>query len=78
MEWIRLHFESATGRMGYAVGYKKNLVLKALDPTGIEIEKWTLVGSMITNIDFGGFDYSDDALADITITIQMDRCLLAA
>jgi hypothetical protein len=35
IEWIRLHFESATGRMGYAVGYKKNLVLKALDPTGL-------------------------------------------
>ena len=29
MEWVRLHAESATGRMGYAVGYKKNLVLKA-------------------------------------------------
>lgn len=78
MEWVRLHFETATGRMGYAVGYKKNLVLKALDPTGVEVEKWTLVGSMITNIDFGGFDHSDDALADITINVQMDKCLLAA
>ena len=78
MEWIRLHFETATGRMGYAVGYKKNLVLKALDPTGVEVEKWTLVGSQITNIDFGGYDYSDDALADITINVQMDKCLLAA
>ena len=78
MEWVRLIYESATGRMGYAIGYKKNLVLKALDPTGIEVEKWTLIGSYITNIDFGGYDHSDDALADISITIQPDRCLLAS
>ena len=77
MEWVRLHFETTTGRMGYAIGYKKNLVLKALDPPGSEIEKWTLIGSMITNVDFGGYDYSDDALADITISIQMDKCILA-
>jgi len=77
MEWVRLHYETTTGRMGYAIGYKKNLVLKALDPPGSEIEKWTLIGSMITNVDFGGYDYGDDALADITITIQMDKCILA-
>ena len=75
MEWIRLHAESATGRMGYAVGYKKNLVLKALDPTGAEVEKWTLVGCFITDGNFGEFDYSSDDLADVAITIQPDLCL---
>lgn len=78
MEWIRLHFEPSTGRMGYAVGYKKNLVLKALDPTGIEVEKWTLIGSQITNIDFNDYDYSDDDLARVNITVRMDRCILEA
>lgn len=78
MEWIRLHFETATGRMGYALGYKKNLVLKALDPTGVEVEKWTLVGSMVTNADFGTYDHSDDGIANINITVRMDKCLLAA
>lgn len=78
MEWVRLHFESATGRMGYAVGYKKNLVLKGLDPTGQDVEKWTLVGCMITNAEFGDYDYGSDDLSEVTITIQPDRCLLGA
>jgi len=78
MEWVRLHFESATGRMGYAIGYKKNLVLKALDPTGVEIEKWTLIGCQITSASFDDYDYSADDVAMVNITIQPDRCLLAA
>ena len=34
MEWVRTHAESVTGRMGYAAGYKKNIDLEMLDPTG--------------------------------------------
>lgn len=78
MEWINLHFETATGRMGYAIGYKKNLSLKALDPTGIEVEKWSLIGCMVTNVGFGNYDYSSDDIAEVSITIRMDKCLLAA
>jgi len=78
MEWIRLHAESATGRMGYAIGYKKNLVLKALDPTGVEVEKWTLIGCLITSASFDDYDYSADDIAKVKITIQPDRCLLNA
>jgi len=78
MEWIRLHAENATGRMGYAIGYKKNLVLKALDPTGVEVEKWTLIGCLITSASFDDYDYSADDIAKVKITIQPDRCLLNA
>lgn len=78
MEWVRLHFETATGRMGYAIGYKKNLVLKALDPTGADVEKWTLVGCMITSAEFGEYDYGSDDISKVNITIQPDKCLLAA
>lgn len=78
MEWVRLHAESATGRQGYAIGYKKNLVLKALDPTGVEVEKWTLIGCLITNASFDDFDYGADDVAKVKITIQPDRCLLNA
>lgn len=78
MEWVRLHFEPSTGRMGYAVGYKKNLVLKALDPVGVEVEKWTLVGCMITNAEFDDYDYSADDISTVSITIRPDRCLLDA
>jgi hypothetical protein len=75
MEWVRLHAESATGRMGYALGYKKNLVLKALDPAGAEVEKLTLIGSFITSAKFDDFDYGTDDISKVEITVQPDRCL---
>jgi len=76
MEWVRLHAESLTGRMGYAAGYKKNILLKALDPTGVEVEKWTLRQCQITSIDFGDNDYGSDELTNITVTIQPWMCVL--
>lgn len=76
MEWVRLHAESLTGRMGYAAGYKKNVLLKSLDPTGIEVEKWFLEQCMITGINFGDNSYEDDALTTITLELQPWRCIL--
>jgi hypothetical protein len=76
MEWVRLHAESLTGRMGYAAGYKKNILLKALDPTGIEVEKWFLEQCSIVSIDFGDNDYSSDELQKITLELQPWRCIL--
>lgn len=76
MEWVRLHAESLTGRMGYAAGYKKNIILKSLDPTGIEVEKWFLEQCQITQIDFGDNDYTSDDLTNISLTLQPWRCIL--
>lgn len=76
MEWVRLHAESLTGRMGYAVGYKKDLILKAVDPTGVEIEKWLIEQAMITNVDFGTNEQSDDEVQTVSFTIQPYRCIL--
>ncbi len=75
MEWVRLHAESVTGRMGYAAGYKKNVTLEMLDPTGVVIERWKLVNTMMTNADFGTLDYNSGDLADITVTLRSDRCI---
>ena len=76
MEWVRLHAESITGRMGYAAGYKKDIILYSLDPTGVEVEKWTLEQCQIVSIDFGDNDYSSDDLTNITLEIQPWRCIL--
>jgi hypothetical protein len=65
-----------TGRMGYAAGYKKNILLKELDPTGIEVAKFFLEQCMITSIDFGDNDHTSDEISNITITIQPWRCIL--
>ena len=76
MEWVRLHAESVTGRMGYAAGYKQDIDLELLDPTGVVIEKWILQGCILTSVDFGQLGYGQDSLVDITATIQPDRCIL--
>lgn len=76
MEWVRLCAESVTGRMGYAAGYKKNVDIEMLDPTGVVVEKWILEGTFMTDVNFGTLAYSQDALADVTATMQMDRCIL--
>ena len=76
MEWVRLCAESVTGRMGYAAGYKKNVDIEMLDPTGVVVEKWILEGTFLTDVGFGTLDYKSDGLADISATLRMDRCIL--
>jgi hypothetical protein len=76
MEWFRLHAESVTGRMGYAAGYKKDVDLEMLDPTGVVVQKWTLVGTWLPDLNFNELDYNNDALATIDVTLRMDRCIL--
>jgi hypothetical protein len=76
MEWFRLHAESVTGRMGYAAGYKKDIELEMLDPTGVVIEKWIIQGCFLTSLNFGDLDYKADDLASIDCSIRMDRCIL--
>ena len=76
MEWTRLHAESVTGRMGYAAGYKKDIDLEMLDPTGIVVEKWILQGTFLTDVNFNDLGYSDEGLANITATLRPDRCIL--
>jgi hypothetical protein len=76
MEWVRLHAESVTGRMGYAAGYKKNIDLELLDPTGVVVEKWIMEGTFLTNVAFGTLAYGSEGLATISATLRPDRCIL--
>lgn len=78
MEWNNLQGEDATGRMGYAVGYKKNLTMKGLDPVGTDIESWTLIGCQLVSLEFGENDYKSSDLQTVKITVQPDRCILNA
>lgn len=76
MEWVRLGSESVTGRQGYAQGYKKDVYIEMLDPSGVTVEKWKLEGTFLTNVSFGDLSYDDDGLAEINATLRMDRCIL--
>lgn len=75
MEWVRLHSETVTGRQGYAAGYKKDIELEMLDPTGVVVQKWILQGTQLNDVDFGSLDYSSSDLADITATLRFDRAI---
>jgi hypothetical protein len=76
MEWIRLHAESVTGRMGYAAGYKQDITLEMLDPTGVAVEKWILQDCFVTSANFGDLGYDSSDLMGVEISLRPDRCIL--
>jgi hypothetical protein len=76
MEWVRTHFESVSGRAGYADFYKRDIQLKLLDPVGTVIELWDIKGAFITSAGFGDLTYEDHAAAEITLELRYDNCVL--
>ena len=77
MERVRHGSESVTGRQGYAAGYKRDIELEMLDPSGNVVEKWVIVGAFLTNVKFDDLNYSQDDIATITATLRPDYCILA-
>ncbi len=43
LEWINFFKQEHYDNFAYARAFKKNIVIKALDPVGVVVEKWTLV-----------------------------------
>lgn len=76
MEWIRTHFESVSGRAGYADFYKRDCQLKLLDPVGTVVELWDIKGAFLTNASFGDLDYGASDPTEISLTIRFDNCVL--
>lgn len=77
MEWIRLHFESVSGRSGYADFYKRDVQLKMLDPVGTVIELWDIKGCWIKEAKFGELDYTNNGEAqEIELTLRFDNAVL--
>ena len=76
MEWIRTHYESVSGRAGYADFYKRDCQLKMLDPVGTVVELWDLKGCFITAAAFGDLDYGTEDPTEIQLTLRYDNCVL--
>ncbi len=76
MEWIRLHFESVSGRAGYADFYKRDVQLKLLDPVGTIVELWDIKGAFITEANFGELTYEDGGAVEISLTLRYDNAVL--
>ena len=77
MEWVRLSHESVTGRDGYSDFYKKDLTVNVLGPVGDIVSEWIIKGALITEANFGDFNWdTENAAQEITMTVQPDYCVL--
>jgi len=76
MEWVRTHYESVSGRAGYADFYKRDCQLKLLDPVGTVIELWDYKGCFISSANYGDVSYDGDALLQVSLTLKFDNCVL--
>ena len=77
VEWLRTHYESVSGRAGYADFYKRDCQLKLLDPVGTVIELWDLKGCFLTTAKYGDLSYDDDSsLLQVDLTLRFDNCVL--
>ena len=77
MEWVRLGHESVTGRDGYSDFYKKDLTFRVLGPVGDIVSEWVIKGAVITEVNFGDYNWDDEGTAvNIALTVQPDYCIL--
>ena len=76
MEWVRLHYESTTGAMGYLENYKKDITIQVLGPPGDIVEQWIGKRAYITSAEFGDLDWSSNDPVEISLTLQCDHWIL--
>jgi hypothetical protein len=77
MEWVRLGHESVTGRDGYSDFYKKDITFNVLGPVGDIVSEWVIKGAVITDVNFGDYNWDDDGTpVNIQVTVQPDYCIL--
>tara|TARA_Y100000592_G_C5379832_1_gene272865 strand:+ start:62 stop:550 length:489 start_codon:yes stop_codon:yes gene_type:complete len=76
MEWLRTHFESVSGRAGYADFYKRDCQIKLLDPIGTVVELWDVKGAFITEANYGDLSYDSNDASEISLTLRFDNCVL--
>ena len=76
MEWVRLCFESVSGRGGYPDFYKRDIQIKMLDAPGNVIQLWDIKGAFVTEANFGDLTYEGSDLTEISLTIEFDNMVL--
>ena len=72
-EWIRTHFDSISGRAGYADFYKRDFQIKLLDPIGTVVELHDFRGGFITECNLGDLSYEDGTPIEISLTLRFDN-----
>lgn len=75
-EWVRLNFESVSGRSGYADFYKRDIQLKMLDPIGTVVQLWDLKGAWCKEVNYNELAYENNEAAWVTLTLRYDNAVL--
>lgn len=75
-EWLRLNFESVSGRSGYADFYKRDIQLKMLDPVGTVVELWDIKGAWAKDVNYNDLAMDNNEAAIITVQIRFDNAVL--
>lgn len=76
MEWVRLQHETITGRSGYVAFAKRDFDIKMLDPNGVVVEQWRILGAFLTQASFGDLDYASSEPIQISVTTRYDQAIL--
>ena len=76
MDWVRLNYETQTGRAGYFETYSKDFDLKMLDPVGGVAEQWSIKGAWPKAITYSGLDYTSDDVMTVSMTIRFNSAIL--
>lgn len=75
-EWLRLNFESVSGRSGYADFYKRDIQLKMLDPIGTVVQLWDIKGAWSKDVNYNELDYSNNDACWATVIVRFDQAVL--
>lgn len=75
-EWLRLDYESVSGRSGYADFYKRDMQLKMLDPVGTVVELWDIKGAWPKDVNYNELAYENSDAAWVTVQIRFDNAVL--
>ena len=76
MEWVRLHFESVSGRAGYPDFYKRDIQLKMIDPVGTVIQLWDIKGAFLLSANFNEITYEGSDMVEIALSIRYDNAVM--
>jgi hypothetical protein len=66
------HQQVASATDQYAPVYKHDMTLMILNPMGIPVGTWTLIGAFIANASWGDMDWGTDDVMQCEITIAYD------
>lgn len=76
MEWVRLHYESVSGRGGYPDFYKRDIQFKQLDAVGTVIQLWDIKGAFITEAKFGDATHEGSDMIELSLTLRFDNAVM--